>query len=268
MGKYRPEFDTTLFVITAPLAGASVQVDSSDTVLVQVRALQMPLTFQATITDIGGATTYGSGSLLQEGTTNLFSARLGVGPVPPTATGHNNRTVSVQAFRLGQLADQGANDFEAFGLPGSGSGGGPHPAHRCPFCQEGRPVPVELRVRFETPVGCLWSWAALLRRLRGRPPLGPALREAVLVHSPRAGAGCCWLGEPVAAFSDRDDPALWVLEKTSPRTWDLGLRRGGADLVAYRLSTADMDCSFPITLSLAAGAAGEGWPRAVTVLPA
>jgi hypothetical protein len=235
---------------------------------VQVRAFVLGLTFQAQITDPGGGgTTYGSGALNPEGGgSNLFSARLGVGSVSATPPANNNRSVQVQAF-AGTLADSDGHDFKAFGPAGSGSFGPPPQAHRCPFCREGRPVPVELRVRFEAPVGCLWAWVALLRRLRGRPPLGPVLREAVLVHSPRAGAECCWLGEPIAAFSDRDDPAFWLLEKSSPRTWDLGLRRGGADLVGYRHTTAEMDCSFPITLALAAGAEGEGWPRAVTVLP-
>jgi hypothetical protein len=268
VAKISPRGEATLFVILDPPADQPVQVDGAGTVLVRVRAGGTGLTFQATITDVGSSTTvYGSGALAQQGTTNVYSARLGAGPVPPAPTGTNNRTVHLQAFRGSMLADQEARDFEAFG-GGSGSFAPPARAHRCPFCREDRPVPVELRVRFEAPVGCLWAWLALLRRLRGRPPLGPALREAVLVHSPRAGAECCWLGEPLAAFSDRDDPAFWLLQKSSPRNWGLSLRRGDSDLVAFRLTTAEMDCSFPITLSLAAGAEGAGWPRAVTVFPA
>jgi hypothetical protein len=268
VAKIRPQFDATLFVIVKPQADMPALADGANTVLVQVRALQMPLSFRATITDLGGGTTFGSGPLGPDGTGNQFSAQIGVGGgLPAAPTGHNNRTVLVEAFRGSTLADKGSNDFEAVG-GGSGSGSVSHEAHRCPFCREGRPVPVELRVRFEPPVGCLWAWLALLRRLRGRPPLGPALQSAVLVHSPRAGAGCSWMGEPIAAFSDRDDPAFWRLEKSSPTTWGLGLRRGGADLVAYRHTTPELDCSFPITLSLVEGAEGEGWPSAVTVYPA
>ena len=107
------------FTIVTPLPDAEVAADGANTVFVQVNNLDAQNTrFLATITDISNGTVVGTQDLMHEGTTSLWSNRVGVGAVPSSVPTTNNRTVTIQAFLGTVSGDSDSNDFKAWS-PGS-----------------------------------------------------------------------------------------------------------------------------------------------------
>ncbi len=202
-----------------------------------------------------GTQVFDSEPLLQEGSTSRFSRRLAVGPVSnPTPPG-DNRWLVVES----DVAGTQQYGFRA-AFCGSGSGSsGFRLAVRCQFCGADKPVPVALSLQLDGPVAA--GTCAGCDQLN---------RPTVLVHSGDPGLACCWLSPPIDFCADAANPGFWVLEKADARTWTLLLRRRQAVVVAYRLTTADRACSFPIRLRLAGPGGGEcvNWPATVTVSPA
>ena len=89
--------------------------DATNTVFVQVNNLDTQNTrFLATITDISSGTVVGTQDLMQEGSTSLWSNRVGVGAVPSSVPKTNNRTVTIQDFLGTVSGDSDSNDFKAW----------------------------------------------------------------------------------------------------------------------------------------------------------
>ncbi len=122
--------------------------------------------------------------------------------------------------------------------------------------QEGRPAPVSVSAEFGAPP---------------KPGGGLRVEGATLVYSGAPGFERCWCSQPIDLRSDGPDPALWMLERTDARTWQLRLRRGAIDLVVYRhTAVMEKDGSLPARLHVEGDGNGAGveWPLTVTISPA
>jgi hypothetical protein len=248
------------FDFITPLQDQCICVDDAGTVEVAVKDRSGD-TYVASISVFSGGATgalLDQKPLVQEGSTNRFSARLSVGDVSNPPEG-NNRFVSVESSE-GEIEE---HPFRAIRCGSGSSCSGSEElllARRCPHCRIDQPVPVAVQLRLAPPVA--GGGFAQCEQLK---------RPADLVHCRQPGFECCWLSAPLDLGGGGTDPGFWLLEKADDTTWLLVLGRGRTRIVRYRLTTRVAgDCSFPITLDLVDPDDGENrhWPRTVTIIPA
>jgi hypothetical protein len=123
---------------------------------------------------------------------------------------------------------------------------------RCKFFPNA-PVPVGLMLRLDTPVR--GGTAA------GREQLN---RATLLVAAQDPNFACCWFSRPLDLGVASENPAFWMLEKTSRDTWLLCLRRISGEVAAYHLTTSKEE--FPIKLKKGrVSKEFNNWPRTITV---
>jgi hypothetical protein len=152
--------------------------------------------------------------------------------------------------------------IEYLPAPAGGSGDArsllvPSTAQRCPNCSPDNPVPVALRMKFDSKIAA--GTCANCEELN---------KPTVLIHPSGADFSCCWMSQPIN-YCKGGVPGLWMLEKTDPRTWTLSLRRGSDIAVTYSLTTKkEKDCTFPINLKFISGTDEcKKWPKTVTIAP-
>lgn len=170
---------------------------------------------------------------------------------PPLGT--RNRAITILNVTSGTIE---GTTFRAINC-GSGSSGSGVVGMRlpCKNCKPGHPVPEVLHLKLD-----------------GHLKPGTCGNAEGLNHpiALRHVDGCTWISDPIALGSRDRAVGVWTLERTSPKTWKLTLRRGKSKLLAtYAAMGKNKDCSLPATLPRK----GEGkaefvdWPETATLTP-
>src|SRR5579884_767562 len=218
------------FTILLPLTDTLALADPTNHILVRVKDQQGNTGYFATMTDLTTGRDVSSGPLVQERPGGqLWSLCMPVVTLSNnTRFVQSNNKVTVKVTQ-GAVGDSDANEFEAaFGtgscsgsgtLPGSiqAAAGGGLAALRRAFFRTDQPLPVSLLLHLDDPAA------------------GGGRRPTLMHYSGDPKFPCHWFGQ-AAGGAGPDRPAVWTLFKSDARTWVLLLRRGGDDVVTYRLT--------------------------------